>query len=154
MHKTPEVTRLIHENFWTVLSFVLARPQAEKLIDEKFQGEWKYLRKSIYEEAEVRADRALLDMATQLRVLDDADGLSDRLRQRDTEPFGKVTQIDGSLTDMHFRDLTNKIMHAARFEWQMTDDPAVLCHPHDEGRWILAEVRLLPLMALIGELMF
>lgn len=62
MHKTPEITRLIHDNFWIVVSFAVARPRIAKVVDEKFLGEWKYLNKSIHEFAEIRADRALLEM--------------------------------------------------------------------------------------------
>lgn len=153
MHKAPEITRLIHGNFWIVLSYVLAQPLARALLDEKFEGEWKYLHKLIYERAEVGADRALLEMATQLRVLDDAEGLSDYLQATKSVPLGSVTQADGSVTDMHFRDMTNKIMHAASFEWSFGENPSVLCHPHDSARWRIAEVKILPLTALIGELM-
>jgi hypothetical protein len=116
MHKTPEITRLIHDNFWTVLSYVLAQPPARALLEEKFKGEWRYLHKLIYERAEVRADRALLEMATQLRVLDDAEDLSAYFKASGKQPLGTVTQEDGSTTDMHFRDMTNKIMHAASFQ--------------------------------------
>ena len=57
MHKTPEIIRLVHDNFWIVLSFAFARPVVGKLINERFAGEWKYLRKSVYELAEIRAPR-------------------------------------------------------------------------------------------------
>ena len=57
MHKTPEITRLIHENFWLVMAFALSRPNVDELLDKRFLGEWKYLRKSFYELAEVRADQ-------------------------------------------------------------------------------------------------
>jgi hypothetical protein len=153
MHKTPEITRLIHANFWTVLSFALARPAASRLIEERFGGEWKYLRRTIQQHAEVRADRALLEMATQLRVLDDAEGLSDYLRQAGGQPLGTVTQADGSTTDLHFRDMTNKVMHAASFEWQFAEEPSVVCYPRDPKRWKSAEIWLLPLMGFVGMLM-
>ncbi len=32
MHKTPEITRLIHENFWIVISFAFAQPVVAKVI--------------------------------------------------------------------------------------------------------------------------
>ena len=66
-------------NFWIVLSFAFAQPVIGKLIEQRFKGEWKYLHKSVYENAEQRADRALFRMATQLRVLDDAEGLNEYL---------------------------------------------------------------------------
>jgi len=116
---TPEITRLIHNNFWIVLSFAFGQPAVGKLIEQKFRGEWKYLHKSVYELAEMRADRALLEMATQLRVLDDAEGISDYFKQVGREPLGHVIQGDGTRTDLHFRDMTNKLMHGVKYEWKL-----------------------------------
>jgi len=156
MHKTPEITRLIHENFWLVMAHAFSQPALSRLLDERFFGEWKYLRKSVYDLAEFRADRALLEMATQLRVLDDDQGISDFLKQTRNEPFGNVTQSDDSVTDLHFRDLTNKLIHASRFEWDFsdTDNPKVICHPNQNDRWQKAEINLVALAGLIGPLMF
>jgi hypothetical protein len=134
MHKkTPEITRLIHDNLWVVISFAFGRPAIAKFVDERFKGEWKYLNKTIYERAEIRADRALLEMATQLRVLDDTEKLSSYFAQVKPNPMGVVVQGDGSKTDLHFRDLTNKIIHAEKFEWQIsgTHNPKVICHSNE-----------------------
>lgn len=122
-------------------------------MDERFEGEWKFLYKTIYERAEVRADRALLEMATQLRVLDDAEKLSEYFSQVKPRPLGTVVQGDGTMTDLHFRDLTNKIMHAAVFKWRLTEEPSVVCYPHDPGRWQSAEIKIIALMAFVGQLM-
>jgi hypothetical protein len=155
MHKTPEITRLIHDNLWIVISFAFGRPVIARFVDARFKGEWKYLNKTIYERAEIRADRALLEMATQLRVLDDAEQLNQYFEQAKRPPMGVVIQGDGSKTDLHFRDLTNKIMHAERFEWELSDpdNPKVMCHSNDQARWKSAEINLIELMALIGMLM-
>jgi hypothetical protein len=153
MDKTPEITRLIHENLWVVVSFALAQPKAEQILETKFQGEWKYLRRTVFQHAEMRADRALLEMATQLRVLDDAQQLSDYFKQTKTPPMGKVVQADDSETELHFRDMTNKVMHAARFEWKLGEEPFVVCYPHDAGRWKSAEISLFRLMGYVGNLM-
>lgn len=155
MHKTPEITRLIHENLWRVISFAFGRPAIIDFVDKHFKGEWKYLNKTIYERAEIRTDRALLEMATQLRALDDVENLNDYFAQTNSPPLGVVTQADGKKTDLHFRDLTNKIMHAARFEWVLSDreNPKIICHSSDESRWKTAEIDIRALMALIGGLM-
>jgi len=156
VHKTPEITRLIHENFWIVTSFAFSRPVITKIVDQNFKGEWKYLNKSIHEMSEVRADRALLEMATQLRVLDDAQNLSDYFKKTGKEALGTVVQAGGTVTDLHFRDMTNKIIHAAYFEWVFIDpeNPKIICRPYDPGRWVSAEIDLLAVMALVGGLMF
>lgn len=153
MLKTPQTTRLIHDNFWIVLSFAFGQPAVGKLLDEKFKGEWKYLRTTIYDHAETRADRALLEMATQLRVLDDAEDINNYFKQVGRAPFGTVTQGDGSNTDLHFRDLTNKLMHGQRYEWKLrTDDPTIIVHAKDTDRWRTAEIRIVALMSLVGDL--
>jgi hypothetical protein len=152
---TPEITRLIHDNLWIVISFAFGRPTIARILNANFVGEWKYLNKTIYERAEIRADRALLEMATQLRVLDDAETLSAHFAQAKHPPLGWVIQGDDSKTHLHFRDLTNKIMHAEKFEWQFLDpdNPTVICHSNDRARWISAEINLIAMMAQIGMLM-
>lgn len=154
MQKTPEITRLIHNNFWIVLSFAFAQPVVGKVIEQRFKGEWKYLNKCVYEFAEVRADRALLEMATQLRVLDDEQGLNYVFKQTDEAPFGTVTQADGTETELHFRDMTNKIMHAGSFEWNLSEpeNPIIVCHPRNKSRWKRAEIDLIRVMGLVGKL--
>lgn len=155
MHKTPEITRLIHDNFWIVLSFAFARPVISKVVDREFLGEWKYLNKTIHERGEIRADRALLEMATQLRVLDDSEGLNEAFKRQSGNPLGEVIQSDGTTTELHFRDMTNKVMHAAEFRWDLSspDRPAVICIPHDQERWKEARLEIVSLMSYIGLLM-
>ena len=150
----PELTRLIHENLWTVISFAFGQPAIASFVEKQFEGEWKYLNKTIYERAEIRADRALLEMATQLRILDDVEQLNSYLVQRNRAPLGTVVQGDGSRTDFHFRDLTNKIMHSIKFEWSLADhdNQKVICHSNDEKRWRKAEIELAALLALVGML--
>lgn len=155
MHKTPEITRLIHDNFWIVLSFAFGQPAVGRILNEKFKGEWKYLRKSIYENAEIRADRALLEMATQLRVLDDDQNLNNYFKQTKQPALGEVVQADGKRTELHFRDITNKIMHGTHYEWRLgNDDPKVIISSDQPDRWQNAEISLFRLMGIIAGLGF
>jgi hypothetical protein len=78
---TPEITRLIHDNLWIIVSFAFAWPAVAEVVKLQFAGDWKHLRKSMDQHAEMRADRALVEMATQLRVLDDAEDLSEIWRE-------------------------------------------------------------------------
>lgn len=43
--------------------------------------------------------------------------------------MGTVTQADGSETELYFRDMTNKIMHAGGFSWELANvkDPVISC---------------------------
>lgn len=156
MHKTPEITRLIHENFSLVTSFAFSRGIISDVIDSNFEGEWKFLNKGLFVNAEIRADRALLEMGTQLRVLDDKEGLNEIYKGRGEPALGTVIQVDGTVTDLHFRDLTNKIVHAAGFKWDTSDakNPKIICMPIDCARWVRAEINIVALMGMIGSLMF
>src|SRR5882724_1066914 len=129
MHKTARILPLIHENFATVLMYSFAQPVATKWFDSRFYGSWEPLRHSLFDMQERRADRALLELAIQLRALDDEESMADYLKRISAHPLGSVTQGDGSSTDLHFRDMTNKIMHASGFAWISADldNPKVVC---------------------------
>jgi hypothetical protein len=92
MHRNPEITRLIHDKLWVVICFAFGQPAVGKVIQQKFQGEWPVLHKAVHELADVRADRALLEMATHLRVLDDAEDLQETA---ELPPEYALTQIKG-----------------------------------------------------------
>jgi hypothetical protein len=150
--RTPQIVRHIYDNLWTVLSYAFAQPVVNAVIDKRLIGQWKYLRQTVNENAELRAGRALLEMATLLRVLDDADRLSDLLAQDEQRPLGRVVQADGTTTDLHFRDMTNKLIHGDSYEWQLGgDDPRIIVHSNEPKRWRSAEIGVVRLMGLIGK---
>ena len=55
------LTQLIHENLSILMNFSFSRRPLEELVETKFQGEWKYLRKALFTVSEQRADKRLLD---------------------------------------------------------------------------------------------
>lgn len=155
MHKhNTDLTKFIHENASVVLAYAFSQPSLRVMVREHFQGEWRSLHKCIGEVSERRADRALLELATQLRVLDDVNEISGRERAENVRPYGKVFQADGGETDMYYRDMTNKVLHSAGFEWDFTDpdSPKIICLPHDPTRWNRAEIDVVSIAGLIGTL--
>jgi hypothetical protein len=66
---------------------------------------------------------------SKLRALDDLDDLSATYQQEGMPALGTVTQADGSETELYFRDMTNKIMHAGGFSWELANvkDPVISC---------------------------
>lgn len=156
MHNPYELTRNAQENFGTVLMFAFGQPAVLRVINDKFKGEWKFLNKLVSEVSERRADRALLEMAVQLRALDDLNDLNASYQQQKMPPLGKVVQGDNSETDLYFRDMTNKIMHAAGFSWELADleVPQIVCLSNDGTRWKEAHISLVTLMMYLGGLMF
>jgi hypothetical protein len=77
MHKTRGITRLIHENLWIILSFAFAQPAITRFIEGNSRATGNTWTNRSTKYAEIRADRALLEMGTQLRVLDDEQALGD-----------------------------------------------------------------------------
>ena len=156
MHSPYELARNAQENFGTVLMFAFGRPAVGLVINEQFKGEWKLLNKLVYELSERRADRALLEMAVQLRALDDLNDLNSTFQQQKMPPLGIVVQGDGSKTDLYFRDMTNKIMHAGGFSWELANvkAPTIVCLSSDGTRWKEAHINLVTLMMYLGGLTF
>jgi len=155
MHRTPQLNRMIHENFLTVLSYAFSAPSVRRVIEECFAGEWGPLNDTTNEMAELRADRALLELAVQLRVLDDQEGINEYLK-RSGKPliFGEVLQGDNTATPLFFRDLTNKILHADRFNWVFgsDNDPQVTLFSRDPKHWQRAKVSIVAMMAFVGRI--
>jgi hypothetical protein len=156
VHNPYELARNAQHNFGLVLMFAFGRPVVGSVINENFHGEWKFLRKVVYELSERRADRALLELAAQLRALDDLNELNNSFMQQKMPPLGKVVQGDGSETPLYFRDMTNKIMHAGGFSWELADlkDPIIVCLSNDGTRWKEAHIKLTKLMMYLGGLGF
>lgn len=132
MHNPRELSKLVHQNLEVVQSF----------ISETVGGP-----------TEVEADRALHEMAAQLRLLDDVLGLGRDLRAGGFPPLGTVVQQGGERLDLYFRDMTNKVMHASKFEWSVSESSAVICIGKEDGRWQSAEIRLAALKDLCDRLL-
>lgn len=147
------LTKLIHENLSVILNFAFSRSPLEKLMSERFKGEWKYLYKTIDEISDARAVRACLELATMMRVLDDRERIADYQRRLKSPSFGRVHKDGSPDEDLHLRDLTNKILHAQSITWDFSDPemPLVICLPHQSERWSRAEINIVQLAAFCGQ---
>jgi hypothetical protein len=156
MHNPHELASNIQRNFSIILMYAFGRDAIGAVINDKFEGEWKFLHKAVYEISERRADRALLEMAVQLSALDDLNDLNSLYQQQNMKPLGAVVQSDGSTTDLYFRDMTNKVMHSNGFSWELAEakNPKIVCLSNDGARWKLAHIYLVRLMGYLGTLMF
>ncbi len=138
------------------MTFCFSRASLERLIDTRFRGEWKYLRKGLFEVSERRAQRACLELAMFMRLLDDGEGLSKYLRQTESKlKFGRLIMKDSSSRDLGLRDVANKIIHASTVSWnlQSLDEPVLICVGEDTEKWERAEVDIVSLASYCGELM-
>ena len=137
------------------MTFAFSRGQLEQLIDQKFEGEWKYLRKFVFEIAEERAIKACIELAIYLRALDDEEKMSAWLRENSGRAFGQVTFSDGSTERLTLREVANKIIHSATFSWDFTieNKPFLVCLPREKQRWQQARIDIVALAAFCGDLM-
>jgi hypothetical protein len=149
------LTHLIHENLSALVTFAFSRVPLESLRDNKFRGEWKYLDRALFTVSEQRAERACLELATFIRLLDDDENIADYLRQTSGDSFGRVLKKDQPDEPLYLRDMTNKIIHAHHLEWDFSipDDPKVICISRKPERWLRAEVQVVALAAFCGQLM-
>jgi len=149
------LTQLIHENLSLVMNFCFARGPLVMLFGEKFKGEWKYLQKSLFEISEQRANKAALELAVYMRLLDDRDDLSGYLKKTSDSCFGRLI-IDGKPDEsLRMREVANKVIHASTLEWDVSkpDSPVLVCISLEKEKWLRAEVDVVALAAFCGGLM-
>ena len=150
------LTKLIHKNLSVLMTFCLSRNKLEKLIDKKYIGEWKYLRKGLFDVAEERAERACLELAILLRALDDEEKLFDYCsRHPSSLNYGKLIFDEKPEQMLGLIDVCNKIIHASKFQWDLSveDNPKLVCTSLEPKRWVKAEINIISLTTFCGELM-
>jgi wyosine [tRNA(Phe)-imidazoG37] synthetase (radical SAM superfamily) len=147
--------QLIRENIATMLTFAFSRQPLEKLYESMFVGEWDKLKDTLFNITQHRAERACLELALLLRYMDDEEKLAEYVEKRTNFTFGRLVLPDNSETELTLRDVANKIIHAKSFEWvesQHTHYPMLVCHSREGEKWARAEVELVNLAAVCGNL--
>lgn len=154
------LTRLIHENLSIVMSFAYSRKPLADMVEGHFAGDWKYLNKALFDISAERAEKAVLELALFLRMLDDEENLSQHWDYHyGSEPYecGTLVTKDGSEKLLTVREAANKVIHSARMEWNFDPSPTLICHarPADAEKWgwTRAEVDVMALAAVCGQLM-
>ena len=148
------LSRLVRENLSIIMDFCFARPGLEQLVDRKFHGEWKYLRKMLFEMSEERAGKAAIELAIFMRLLDDREDISSYLAGQSWQ-FGRVVAKNKPDKIMRMREVANKIIHASHLKWDFSDaeNPILVCIPQKKEKWERAEVKVVALAAFCGGLM-
>lgn len=149
------LTRLIHENLSVVMTYAFSRGSLEGLIERNFAGEWKYLRKAIFEISEERAIKGCIELAMYLRALDDEEKMSAWINANSGGSFGQTICSDGSTKALAFREVANKIIHAAQFSWDISIEnrPFLICAPRDNQRWREANIDIVAVAGFCGQMM-
>ena len=135
-------TVIIHEKLSTVLTFAYSYAHLHDVLINRFKGDREYLSKTIHKIAHDTAIRAFIELTSFLRLLDDKDDLSGYFEQTGAPPLGLVTKQDGSREPLYLRDLTNNIMHAKVWNWDVSVQtrPKLICISNNPERWLTAEI--------------
>jgi hypothetical protein len=150
------LTRLIHENLSIVMSFAYSRKPLSHLMDAKFQGEWKYLNRALFEVSAERVEKACLELALFLRILDDEHRISHyHTATRNIPNCGRLIMKDGSETLLTFREVANKVIHSSKLGWEFEafPEPTLICQSRDTEKWVRAEIDIVEIAAVCGRLM-
>lgn len=150
------LTRLVHENLSVIMRYAYSQAPLAKMVETKFEGEWKYLNKDLFELSAERAEKACLELALFLRTLDEDEGISAyHAATRNIPNCGKLIMKDGTEKPLPFREFANKVIHASRFEWEVfgESEPRLICHTRDKEKWLRADIDLVTLSSVCGGLM-
>jgi hypothetical protein len=151
-----QASRLVHEHLGTIMAFACSRRPLQQLVKANYLGEWKYLHKALFEIAEEKATRALMELGLYVRAIDDDESFT---ALRGDMPFGEVIDANGSKTPLRAREIANKIIHAERYDWSTCSEsePAVICLAGKDQavrfKWASASISLIALGGLCGGLM-
>lgn len=138
------------------MCYAYSQARLAKMVETTFRGDWKYLNKALFEISAECAGRACLELALFLRTTDEEDGISAYNSATKSVPnCGKLVMKDGTEKPLPFREFANKVIHASRLEWDVfgESDPKLICHTRDKEKWLLAEIDLVALSSICGQLM-
>jgi hypothetical protein len=125
------------------------------MVNRKFVGEWKYLNQVLFDISEKRAEKACIELALFLRMIDDDEEISAYNKSTGHPNCGRLIMKNKSQEKMTFRDVANKVIHASRLEWKIRgrSAPLLICHGRDKERWVRADVNIVSLAGVCGQLM-
>jgi hypothetical protein len=137
------------------MTFAFSRTALEDWAKVTLEGEFKRFRETLFDIPAQRAERAALELALLFRYLDDESNISSYYREGSAIGFGYVEDLDGAVTDLSLREVTNKIIHAASFEWDLSkaSRPLLICLPRDKQRWKKASVDIASVAVVSGQLL-
>jgi hypothetical protein len=146
----------IHEDLSIVMCYCYSQNPLSEMMEAKFSGDWKFLRKTLFETSALRAERALLELALLIRMVDDEEKITEYDRATNSVPScGKLIMRDGSIEPLPFREVANKVIHSVEaLEWKYspTLEHQVVCHAGPDEKWVRAEIGLVDLSFVCGRL--
>lgn len=88
-------------------------------------------------------------------MIDDREGISGDLNQTQSGIRYGLLITDGECQELKMRDVPNRIIHASHREWTFSNPkrPALGCRSQRPEHWIRAEIDVVAVAALCGQLM-
>ncbi len=150
----PRFSEVIHEKLSIILTYAFSYCPLDLMLNN-FNGEWKYLRKTVAEVGTVKATQACIELAIAIRALDEQESIFSYDNQVGKIKFGLVIKKDQSNEQLCLRELTNKILHAKDLNWDFSNsgNPKIICVPNNLDGWIRAEIEVVAVAAYCGNLM-
>jgi hypothetical protein len=73
----------------------------------------------------------------------------------DEARFGRLRLKDKDDRDLKLRDVANKIIHASALRWDLTVDtqPILICESREREKWESAEIDVVSVAGICGQLM-
>jgi len=148
------IATVVRDNVAVLLTYAFSREPLRAWANDSLQGEFDQLRHTMFELPTHRAERACLELAVLLRYLDDNDQISDHYAGYSQISFGYLDHGSGDVSALTIRDVTNKIIHAIRFDWDFArpNRPFLICVPRDPERWTRASVDVAALCVVCGQI--
>lgn len=157
------LTKYIHENISVIVTYAFSAGNLEE-IREKFIGRWRYLEKFIFEIPEEKANRAIIEMALLIRMLneqeqskekEDANSDNDIERYINEIDMGILFISNDKKEKLNLREFSNKIIHSGKLEWDFEekDNPKLVSFSRNGYGWHKAEISIVKLMGYCGMIM-
>lgn len=146
---------LVHEKLAIIATFAYSQKPLAEMRDKYFFGEWKFLGKVIHEIPNFEANKACLEFGLYLRVLDDTEGLTAYWKQMNTSHTVGVLHFESGKTEpLEPREMSNKIIHAERLEWDFSGEPKLVCiaWEKEKMKWVEAEINVRAMLTVGGML--
>jgi hypothetical protein len=96
MRRLP-LTRILHENMATIVTFAFSYWPIRRLLDERFAGYWKYVEEFAFGVPERNATRACLEIAVLLRLIEEPP-------EYQKWSFGTIYHTDGTTTPLCLKE--------------------------------------------------
>lgn len=149
------LSRLVRENISILMAFAFSQPALQAMVTKTFQGQWKYLNETLFDFSAERAEKACIELALFLRMLDDEEDLSKSVKEAGHRGFGTLLLPNQETKRLSLRDVSNKIIHANRLTWSFStpDRPTLVCEAQQKQEWTRAEIDIVAVAGVCGHLM-